>query len=134
MIVYWLLLCRYSTFEQLQTGRPEFIFVGEHSAIDFADPLSALNGEGTEHLSNWPWRCLREALKTSIWASSLFGGEPLCVGALKSRTDLPRRALPVRAKIGWKRMLPYAVAAPLCRTNHPLNHFSPRHRVQRLLA
>ena len=44
----------HSTFEQLQTERPEFIFVGEHPAIDFANTLSTLNGKGTEHLRSWP--------------------------------------------------------------------------------
>jgi predicted RNA-binding Zn ribbon-like protein len=43
----------HSTFEQRQARRPAFIFVGEHPAIDFANTLSSLNGEGTEHLRSW---------------------------------------------------------------------------------
>ena len=43
----------HSTFEQRQAGRPAFIFVGEHPAVDFANTLSTLNGEGTEHLRSW---------------------------------------------------------------------------------
>jgi predicted RNA-binding Zn ribbon-like protein len=40
--------------EEIRTGRPEFIFVGEHPAIDFANTFSTPNGEGTEHLLAWP--------------------------------------------------------------------------------
>jgi predicted RNA-binding Zn ribbon-like protein len=43
----------HSTFEQPESGDPAFIFVGEHPAIDFANTLSTLNGEGTEHLRSW---------------------------------------------------------------------------------
>jgi predicted RNA-binding Zn ribbon-like protein len=43
----------HSTFEQRQAERPAFIFVGEHPAVDFANTLSSLNGEGTEHLRSW---------------------------------------------------------------------------------
>jgi predicted RNA-binding Zn ribbon-like protein len=43
-----------SIAEGIRTGRPEFIFVGEHPAIDFANTFSTPNGEGTEHLLAWP--------------------------------------------------------------------------------
>jgi predicted RNA-binding Zn ribbon-like protein len=39
--------------EEIRTERPEFIFVGEHPAIDFANTFSMPNGEGTEHLLAW---------------------------------------------------------------------------------
>jgi hypothetical protein len=42
-----------STAEEISNERPEFIFVGEHPAIDFANTFSARNGEGTEHLRVW---------------------------------------------------------------------------------
>ena len=42
-----------SIAEEIRKGRPEFIFVGEHPAIDFANTFSMLNGEGTEHLRSW---------------------------------------------------------------------------------
>jgi predicted RNA-binding Zn ribbon-like protein len=42
-----------SIAEEIRTGRPEFIFVGEHPAIDFVNTFSTPNGEGTEHLLTW---------------------------------------------------------------------------------
>jgi predicted RNA-binding Zn ribbon-like protein len=42
-----------STSEEIRPGHPEFIFVGEHPAIDFANTFSTPNGEGTEHLRAW---------------------------------------------------------------------------------
>src|ERR1700739_3759726 len=42
-----------STSEDRQQARPEFIFVGDHPAIDFANTLSAANGQGVEHLRTW---------------------------------------------------------------------------------
>jgi predicted RNA-binding Zn ribbon-like protein len=42
-----------STSEDRQQARPEFIFVGDHPAIDFANTLSTANGQGTEHLRTW---------------------------------------------------------------------------------
>jgi len=42
-----------SIAEEIRRGHPEFIFVGEHPAIDFANTFSMLNGEGTEHLRSW---------------------------------------------------------------------------------
>jgi predicted RNA-binding Zn ribbon-like protein len=43
-----------STTEEIPTGHPGFIFVGDHPAIDFANTFSTPNGEGTEHLRGWP--------------------------------------------------------------------------------
>jgi predicted RNA-binding Zn ribbon-like protein len=42
-----------SITKEIRNGRPEFIFVGEHPAIDFANTFSARNGEGTEHFRAW---------------------------------------------------------------------------------
>jgi predicted RNA-binding Zn ribbon-like protein len=42
-----------SIAEESRTERPEFIFVGEHPAIDFANTFSTPNGVGTEHLRVW---------------------------------------------------------------------------------
>jgi predicted RNA-binding Zn ribbon-like protein len=42
-----------SIAEEIRTERPEFIFVGEHPAIDFANTFSTPNGVGTEHLRAW---------------------------------------------------------------------------------
>jgi predicted RNA-binding Zn ribbon-like protein len=42
-----------SIAEEIRNDRPEFIFVGEHPAIDFANTFSARNGEGIEHLRVW---------------------------------------------------------------------------------
>jgi predicted RNA-binding Zn ribbon-like protein len=42
-----------SIAEEIRDVRPEFIFVGEHPAIDFANTFSTPNGEGTEHLRAW---------------------------------------------------------------------------------
>jgi predicted RNA-binding Zn ribbon-like protein len=42
-----------STTEEIRPGHPEFIFVGGHPAIDFANTFSTPNGEGTEHLHAW---------------------------------------------------------------------------------
>jgi predicted RNA-binding Zn ribbon-like protein len=36
-----------------RTGRPEFVFVGEHPAIDFANTISTAQGEWTEHFRAW---------------------------------------------------------------------------------
>jgi predicted RNA-binding Zn ribbon-like protein len=43
-----------STVEQKRAGHPEFIFVGEHPAIDFANTISTAQGQGTEHFRAWP--------------------------------------------------------------------------------
>jgi predicted RNA-binding Zn ribbon-like protein len=42
-----------STSEDGQQARPEFIFVGDHPAIDFANTLSMANGQRIEHLRTW---------------------------------------------------------------------------------
>jgi predicted RNA-binding Zn ribbon-like protein len=42
-----------STSEDRSQARPEFIFVGEHPAIDFANTLSSANGQRIEHLPTW---------------------------------------------------------------------------------
>ncbi len=42
-----------STAEEIRTGRSEFIFVGEHPAIDFANTFPSPNGVGIEHLRTW---------------------------------------------------------------------------------
>ena len=41
------------TFDKLEIRRPEFIFVGEHPAIDFANTFLLLNGQGTDLLRTW---------------------------------------------------------------------------------
>jgi predicted RNA-binding Zn ribbon-like protein len=41
------------TSEKLETVQPEFIFVGEHSAIDFANTFAMVNGQGTDYLRTW---------------------------------------------------------------------------------
>jgi predicted RNA-binding Zn ribbon-like protein len=43
-----------STSKKNRADRAEFIFVGEHPAIDFANTLSTLHGEWTEHFRAWP--------------------------------------------------------------------------------
>jgi predicted RNA-binding Zn ribbon-like protein len=42
-----------SITEEIRTERPEFIFVGEHPAIDFANTFSTPSGVGTEHFRAW---------------------------------------------------------------------------------
>ena len=42
-----------STSEKKQTDRPEFIFVGEHPAIDFANTLVASHGDLEDLLRSW---------------------------------------------------------------------------------
>jgi predicted RNA-binding Zn ribbon-like protein len=42
-----------STSEVARNGLSEFIFIGEHPAIDFANTYSTPNGEGREHLRAW---------------------------------------------------------------------------------
>jgi predicted RNA-binding Zn ribbon-like protein len=42
-----------SIAEEIRTERPDFIFIGEHPAIDFANTFSTPNGVGTEHLRAW---------------------------------------------------------------------------------
>jgi predicted RNA-binding Zn ribbon-like protein len=39
--------------EKLLTGRPEFVFVGEHPAVDFANTFLMVDGEGTDLLVTW---------------------------------------------------------------------------------
>jgi predicted RNA-binding Zn ribbon-like protein len=42
-----------ATSEKLDTVQPDFIFVGEHPAIDFANTFSMLNGQAKDHLRTW---------------------------------------------------------------------------------
>ena len=42
-----------SLAEKIRAGRPEFIFVGDHPAIDFANTLSMFQGQLTEHFRVW---------------------------------------------------------------------------------
>jgi predicted RNA-binding Zn ribbon-like protein len=42
-----------STSEPSRTGRPEFIFVGEHPSIDFANTFFTPDGQQTDHLHTW---------------------------------------------------------------------------------
>ena len=42
------------TSEKLETVQPEFIFVGEHSALDFANTFVMTNGQETDYLRTWP--------------------------------------------------------------------------------
>jgi predicted RNA-binding Zn ribbon-like protein len=42
-----------ATSEKLETVQPEFIFVGEHSAIDFANTFVMANGQWTDYLCTW---------------------------------------------------------------------------------
>ena len=41
------------TSENNRTGRPEFVFIGEHPAIDFANTLVVSNGQLVELLLSW---------------------------------------------------------------------------------
>jgi predicted RNA-binding Zn ribbon-like protein len=43
-----------SLSEISRASRPEFIFVGDHPAIDFANTLSISQGQWTEHFRVWP--------------------------------------------------------------------------------
>ena len=42
-----------SLAEKIRADRPEFIFVGDHPAIDFANTLSMFQGQLTEHFRVW---------------------------------------------------------------------------------
>src|SRR5271165_7658013 len=42
-----------ATSEKLETVSPEFIFVGEHSALDFANTFVMTNGQETDYLRTW---------------------------------------------------------------------------------
>jgi predicted RNA-binding Zn ribbon-like protein len=42
-----------SLSEKSRADRPEFIFVGDHAAIDFANTLSTSQGQWTDHLRVW---------------------------------------------------------------------------------
>jgi predicted RNA-binding Zn ribbon-like protein len=42
-----------ATSEKLETVPPEFIFVGEHSALDFANTFVMTNGQETDYLRTW---------------------------------------------------------------------------------
>jgi predicted RNA-binding Zn ribbon-like protein len=42
------------TSEKNRADRPEFIFVGEHPAIDFSNTVSISQGELTDHFRAWP--------------------------------------------------------------------------------
>ena len=42
-----------SLAEKIRADRPEFIFVGDHPAIDFANTLSMSQGQLTEHFRVW---------------------------------------------------------------------------------
>ena len=84
-----------------RVARAEFIFVGEHPAIDFANTISAAQGKRTEHLQAWrdvvDWLSLAglsrdPSLKLSAWSGA---------DALKSVVEL-RQA--------WKAMLARLVA------------------------
>ena len=43
-----------STSKKKRVDRAEFIFVGEHAAIDFANTISTAQGKWTEHFRAWP--------------------------------------------------------------------------------
>jgi predicted RNA-binding Zn ribbon-like protein len=43
-----------STSKENRVDRAEFIFVGEHPAIDFANTSSTAQGKWTEHFRTWP--------------------------------------------------------------------------------
>jgi predicted RNA-binding Zn ribbon-like protein len=43
-----------STSKEKRVDRAEFIFVGEHAAIDFANTISTAQGKWTEHFRAWP--------------------------------------------------------------------------------
>jgi predicted RNA-binding Zn ribbon-like protein len=79
-----------STSEKLQTGRPEFIFVGEHPSIDFANTFFMANGQGTDHLRTWTdvvdWLSLTGlSVDPGLKLSAARGAE-----ALKSVVELRR--------------------------------------------
>ncbi len=42
------------TSENNRSGRPEFVFIGEHPAIDFANTLVVSDGQLVELLASWP--------------------------------------------------------------------------------
>lgn len=42
-----------ATSEKLETVPPEFIFVGEHPALDFANTFVMTNGQETDYLRTW---------------------------------------------------------------------------------
>jgi predicted RNA-binding Zn ribbon-like protein len=42
-----------SISEKIEAGRPEFVFVGEHPAIDFANTLLMLDGQERDLLPTW---------------------------------------------------------------------------------
>jgi Putative stress-induced transcription regulator len=42
-----------SLSEKSRADRPEFIFVGDHPAIDFANTLATSQGQWTDHLRTW---------------------------------------------------------------------------------
>ena len=42
-----------STSKENRANRADFIFVGEHAAIDFANTISAAQGKWTEHFQAW---------------------------------------------------------------------------------
>jgi hypothetical protein len=42
-----------ATSEKLETVPTDFIFVGEHSALDFANTLVMTNGQETDYLRTW---------------------------------------------------------------------------------
>jgi predicted RNA-binding Zn ribbon-like protein len=43
-----------STFHESRTVGPDFVFIGEHPAIDFANTLSSPQGEPEDLLRGWP--------------------------------------------------------------------------------
>jgi hypothetical protein len=42
-----------ATSEKLETVPPEFIFVGEHSSLDFANTFVMTKGQETDYLRTW---------------------------------------------------------------------------------
>jgi predicted RNA-binding Zn ribbon-like protein len=108
----------HSTSEKDRSGRPEFIFVGEHPAIDFANTIATPHGKWTDYFRAWPdvvdWLSLRGlSTNPSLNLSASRGAE-----ALKSVLEL-RQA--------WK-----AVLAQLLAGGHVSDEFVER--LNRLLG
>lgn len=68
--------------EKLETAQTEFIFVGDHSAIDFANTFVMVNGQGTDYLRTWAdvvdWLSVTElSVDPGLKLSAVRGAEAL---------------------------------------------------------
>jgi hypothetical protein len=86
-----------ATSEKLETVPPEFIFVGEHSALDFANTIVVTNGQETDYLRTWAdmidWFSLTGlSVDPGLKLSAARGAEALKSGTspdLENRTGSP---------------------------------------------